>query len=118
MKLYGPFQCVHFQEAPLCGPLKNLDVIDAAGLLVHEGKIVALGKFEELKAKAKEVVAFDRPLVCLPGFVDCHTHLCFAGTRAGEYVQKLEGATYLQIARAGGGILSTVAKTRQASEEE
>ena len=53
-----------------------------------------------------------------PGLVDCHTHLVYAGNRADEFRQRLEGATYADIARAGGGILSTVRKTRAASEEE
>lgn len=53
-----------------------------------------------------------------PGFVDCHTHVVFAGDRAGEFEQRLQGASYEQIARAGGGILSTVLATRAASEEE
>jgi imidazolonepropionase len=53
-----------------------------------------------------------------PGFVDCHTHLVYAGNRAGEFEQRLKGASYEEIARAGGGILSTVKATRAASEDE
>lgn len=53
-----------------------------------------------------------------PGLVDCHTHLVFAGNRAGEFAARLKGATYEEIARAGGGILSTVKATRAASEEQ
>ncbi len=56
--------------------------------------------------------------VALPGFVDCHTHLVFAGWRAEEFAQRIAGASYQQILAAGGGILSTVAATRAASEEE
>ncbi|MBY5922793.1 imidazolonepropionase [Ferrimonas balearica] len=52
-----------------------------------------------------------------PGLIDCHTHLLFGGTRASEFEQRLNGATYEQIARAGGGILSTVRATRAADEE-
>src|SRR3954468_19234316 len=54
----------------------------------------------------------------MPGFVDAHTHLVFAGDRAHEHALRLGGATYLEIARAGGGIRSTVAATRAASDEE
>ncbi len=54
----------------------------------------------------------------VPGLVDCHTHLAFGGWRADEFEQKLLGRTYLDIAKAGGGILSTVARTRAASETE
>ena len=53
-----------------------------------------------------------------PGLIDCHTHLVFAGTRAGEYAERLRGASYEQIARAGGGILATVRAVRAASEEQ
>jgi imidazolonepropionase len=53
-----------------------------------------------------------------PGLIDCHTHLVFAGTRAGEYAERLRGASYEQLARAGGGILSTVRAVRAASEEQ
>jgi imidazolonepropionase len=53
-----------------------------------------------------------------PGFVDCHTHLVFAGDRSGEFEARLRGATYEEIARAGGGIRTTMAATREASEEE
>ena len=53
-----------------------------------------------------------------PGLIDCHTHLVFAGTRAGEYAERLRGASYEQIARSGGGILSTVRAVRAASEEQ
>jgi len=56
--------------------------------------------------------------IVLPGFVDCHTHLVFAGWRAGEFAQRIGGASYQEILKAGGGILSTVAKTRAASEED
>ena len=53
-----------------------------------------------------------------PALIDCHTHLVFAGTRAGEYAERLRGASYEEIARAGGGILSTVRAVRAASEEQ
>lgn len=56
--------------------------------------------------------------VLTPGLVDCHTHLVYAGQRAGEFEQRLEGASYAEIARAGGGILGTVHATRAASEAE
>jgi len=56
--------------------------------------------------------------VLTPGLVDCHTHLVYAGDRAGEFEQRLEGASYEEIARAGGGILSSVRATRAASEDQ
>jgi imidazolonepropionase len=56
--------------------------------------------------------------VVLPGLVDCHTHICFAGTRAGDYARRLAGATYLENAQAGGGILDTVRKTRACPRDD
>ena len=56
--------------------------------------------------------------VVTPGYVDAHTHLVFAGNRAGDFEQRIGGATYQQIAAQGGGIQSTVALTRKASEDE
>ena len=56
--------------------------------------------------------------VMTPGLVDCHTHLVYAGDRAGEFEQRLEGVSYEEIARAGGGILSSVRATRTASEDQ
>jgi imidazolonepropionase len=65
---------------------------------------------------AREVIDADGWIT--PGLVDCHTHLVFAGNRAGEFEQRLQGATYEEIARSGGGILSTVRAVRAASENE
>ena len=65
---------------------------------------------------AREVIEADGWIT--PGLIDCHTHLVFAGNRAAEFEQRLQGASYEQIARAGGGILSTVHAVRAASEEE
>src|ERR1700726_4445154 len=53
-----------------------------------------------------------------PGLIDCHTHLIFAGTRAEEYAERLRGVSYAEIAARGGGILTTVRSTRQASEQQ
>jgi imidazolonepropionase len=66
---------------------------------------------------AREVVALDGGWIT-PGLVDCHTHVVFAGDRAGEFELRLQGASYEAIARAGGGILSTVRAVRAASEDE
>jgi imidazolonepropionase len=67
--------------------------------------------------------AADRMVDCqgrflTPGLIDCHTHLIHAGSRAKEFEMRLEGASYAEIARAGGGIVSTVKATRAASEQE
>jgi len=93
-----------------------------AGALAPEGngRIVAVGTYAGIKQKIPPHAAIiDAQQRCVtPGFIDAHTHLVFAGNRAAEYEQRIAGATYQQIAAAGGGILSTVAQTRAASEDE
>ncbi len=102
------------------GELRELGIVRDGALLVHEGRIAATGPYSELKQEIAEdceiVDAGGR--VVLPGFVDAHTHLVFAGNRVEEYEQRALGATYAQIAAAGGGIQVTVRRTRQVSEAD
>lgn len=85
------------------------------GLIVHAGPASALpGRPEVLAASVESADG----ALATPGLIDCHTHLVFAGSRVGEFEQRLQGATYAEIARAGGGILSTVRATRAATEEQ
>jgi imidazolonepropionase len=100
--------------------LRSLGMIEDAALLVEDGHIVAVGPSTELRSKIpSDAVVIDAQGRCVtPGFVDAHTHLVFAGNRAAEFEQRIDGATYQQIAAAGGGILSTVHATRAASEDE
>jgi imidazolonepropionase len=99
--------------------LRELGLIENAALLLSEGRIVAAGPYAELRAKIPpEAAVIDAEGGCVtPGLVDAHTHLVFAGNRAAEFEQRINGATYQQIAATGGGILSTVALTRAATEE-
>ena len=89
-------------------------------MLIEDGRITATGKYSELKSQIPpDATIIDANHRCVtPGFVDAHTHLVFAGNRAAEFEQRIAGATYQQIAAAGGGILRTVALTRAASEDE
>jgi len=83
----------------------------------QEGRIVYAGPAAKAPAlEAKETVACDGRWIT-PGLIDCHTHLVFGGDRAGEFELRLAGASYEEIARAGGGIVSTMAATRAASED-
>ncbi|HEV2816270.1 MAG TPA: imidazolonepropionase [Allosphingosinicella sp.] len=92
--------------------------IENGAIGIQDGRIVRVGRRTELAGyQAKKVEPLHGAWVT-PGLVDCHTHLVFAGTRAGEFERRLEGATYEEIARAGGGIASTVQATRAASLEE
>ncbi len=92
--------------------------IENAAIGIADGKIVRVGKRSELAGnRAKKVEALGGAWVT-PGLIDCHTHLVFGGNRAHEFEMRLEGATYEEIAKAGGGIVSTVGATRSASAEE
>jgi imidazolonepropionase len=100
--------------------LRELGVIADAALVVEDGCIVAGGSYAELCGRIPpHAELIDAEGRCVtPGFVDAHTHLVFAGSRAAEFEQRIGGATYQQIAAAGGGILRTVALTRASSEDE
>ena len=90
-------------------------IIEDAAIGIHEGRIVRIGRRVELAGyRARSFEKLGGAWVT-PGLIDCHTHLVFGGNRAGEFEQRLNGASYEQIARAGGGILSTVKATREAS---
>ncbi|WP_439477616.1 imidazolonepropionase [Brevundimonas sp.] len=92
--------------------------VEDGALLIGDGRIVWAGARADLPAHT--AVTTDRldGRWVTPGLVDCHTHLVFGGDRSGEFEQRLGGATYEEIARAGGGIVSSVAATRAASEDE
>jgi imidazolonepropionase len=99
-------------------PGNPLGLIDNGAIGIADGKIVRVGKRTELAGfRANEVVALGGAWVT-PGLIDCHTHLLFGGTRADEHAMRRAGATYEQIAEAGGGIASTVRQTAAASDEE
>ena len=96
----------------------GLGIVDHAAIGITDGKIVRVGKRTELAGyRAKQVDALGGAWVT-PGLIDCHTHLIFGGNRADEHAMRRAGATYEEIAQAGGGIASTVARTRAASDEE
>jgi imidazolonepropionase len=96
----------------------GLGVIENGAVGIADGKIVRVGKRTELAGyRAKQVDALSGAWVT-PGLVDCHTHLIFGGNRADEHAMRRAGASYEAIAKAGGGIASTVAKTTAASDEE
>ena len=93
-------------------------VLDRGAMLVERGRVAwvhAMNGMPRIEGDVEEVDAGGA--LVTPGLVDCHTHLVFAGTRAGDFERRLQGATYEQIAREGGGIVSTVRATRAASSE-
>ncbi|MEO7655102.1 MAG: imidazolonepropionase [Sphingomicrobium sp.] len=102
----------------IAAPGNPLGIIDNGAVGIADGKIVRVGKRTELAGnRARAVTALGGAWVT-PGLIDCHTHLIFGGNRADEHAMRRAGATYEEIAIAGGGIASTVAKTAAASDEE
>jgi imidazolonepropionase len=102
------------------GEMRELGIIPDGAMLIQDGRIVKTGPSEEIeKALPADADVVDaKGKVVLPGFVDAHAHPVFAGDRVDEFEMRTQGATYEEIAERGGGIRSTVRKTRAASEEE
>ncbi len=92
--------------------------IENGAVGIQDGRIVRVGRRTELAGYQAKKVETLKGAWLTPGLVDCHTHLVFAGDRAGEFEQRLAGASYEEIARAGGGIAATVKATREATLEE
>ena len=94
-------------------------LIEGAAIAVINGKTEWIGKQDTIPNtyKALEKTSLSNRLVT-PGLIDCHTHIIHGGNRAAEFEQRLNGASYEEVARAGGGIISTVKATRNASVEE
>src|SRR5699024_9365625 len=95
-----------------------LGLVENGAIGIADGKVVRVGKRTELAGnRARHVDALDGAWVT-PGLIDCHTHLVFGGNRADEHAMRRAGATYEEIAQAGGGIASTVKKTAAASDAQ
>lgn len=132
MILIGPFaQAVTMRGLPPRGPIKDdqLEIVPDAGVLVLDGRIFDVGPYRKLRKKAHDLgwsagdrlpkpgdralrlYEIDEPMVAFPGMIDCHTHLCFAGTRSRDYAMRLSGKGYLDILKEGGGIHDSVRAT-------
>jgi len=100
--------------------MRALEIIEDGAVLARDGVIVAVGATSEVTPRAAvDALHIDASnCVVMPGFVDAHTHPVFAGTREDEYEMRAAGLTYQEIAARGGGIRSTVRRTRAASEDE
>jgi len=97
----------------------DLGIIRNGALAIKNGKIVAVGKTPEVaKVFRAETILSANGKTVLPGFVDPHTHLVFAGSREDEFQMRVEGASYMEILATGGGILRTVRETRKAGIEK
>ncbi|MCU0403570.1 MAG: imidazolonepropionase [Chitinophagaceae bacterium] len=118
----GPFnQIVTLSGLSLKGPLPDdqLQIISNGGVIINDGIIEKIGNFEDLRSFYSHlpVELISGPAVLLPSMVDCHTHICYAGSRAQDYNLKLQGFSYVDIAKQGGGIWRTVLSTRDADEQ-
>jgi imidazolonepropionase len=96
--------------------LGDLGVIPSGEVLINDGKISALGPKVEAPAGTEAIDAGGR--IVMPGFVDCHTHACWAGDRLDEWTMKLNGVPYLEIMKKGGGIHATVNAVREATQKQ
>ena len=94
-----------------------MSVVEKGAILTRQGRIEWVGQESDRPGSADEEHDLGGAWVT-PGLIDCHTHLVFAGTRAGEYAQRLRGRSYAEIAREGGGILSTMRAVRSASLQQ
>lgn len=121
-KLVGPFaQIITLDGLPLKGPIIDyeLEIISAGGILIEGDRIIDVGNFNKIRKDNTNVpiIEISEGAVALPGFIDPHTHICFAGSRANDYTMRIAGKSYLEIAKEGGGIWQTVQKTREASSD-
>ena len=119
MLIHSATQLLTIAGGPQRGrDLGNLGMIENGAVLVRDEKIVEVGTTAEMRTKYPDEPTLDASgSVVMPGFVDPHTHLIWGGDRAMEFEMRLEGAKYLDILAAGGGIISTVRNTRTASIE-
>jgi imidazolonepropionase len=124
-KIIGPFtQLLTLDKLPLKGNLfdSQIEIIPNGGLVVSGGKILKTGNFNQLRNTTEGsdmlVENVESDMVAMPGMIDPHTHICWAGSRSGDYSLRLAGKSYLEIAQSGGGIGSTVANTRAATVPE
>lgn len=121
----GPLkQLIPMTGLPEKGPISDsqIEIVENAGILIKDGKILKTGMYDDLLKEAKKLRAtiyiFDQKFVCVPGFIDAHTHIAFAGSRARDYSMRNAGKTYLEINAAGGGIWDTVKATRACTIDE
>lgn len=99
--------------------MQDVGLIENGAAAISEGKIIAVGKSDEILREFESENMLDAGgRVVSPAFVECHTHIVFAGNRLNEFELKIKGADYLEILQNGGGIISTVHQTREASLED
>lgn len=121
MTLIGPFkQVLTLRNLPKKGAISDeaLEIIEDGAIRFENGKILAVGKFNEMIRDEDTLIKVPYDAVALPGWIDAHTHICWGGKRAADYALRIAGVPYQEIAARGGGILDTVTQTRAASQHE
>ena len=123
MELIGPIsQLVSLRDLSLKGPINDsaLHTISNAGIAIENGTIEAVDAWDALLAAYPTAIIteLNGSYVAVPGYIDCHTHLCFGGNRARDFALRNAGVSYLEIAQSGGGIWDTVTQTRKCTEHE
>ncbi len=125
LTLIGPLsQVIPMTGIPIKGAVRDsqLRIIENAGILFADGLIKTIDSYKKLEAEVRDLnvklIRLEGNHVCLPGFVDSHTHICYGGSRARDYAMRNAGKTYLEIAEEGGGIWDTVQQTRKATKKE
>lgn len=120
--LIGPIHSVlTMNHLPNRGSLKDeqLEIIPNAGIKIANGKIEKIAGFESLARNYQgEIQEISSDCIAVPGMIDAHTHICYAGNRINDYALRQSGKTYLEIAQQGGGIRNTVNATRAATSEQ
>jgi imidazolonepropionase len=121
----GPIaQLLPMTGLPIRGPIadESLEIREKVGVWIKDGRIKAILPWAagsaEAAAAGASIEEQSEAVVALPGWIDAHTHICFAGSRARDYALRNAGKSYLEIAAAGGGIWDTVTQTRESSEAE
>ena len=94
----------------------SLEIIDDAGVVIEDGKIIEVGDFLSLSKNDLDVREITYPCVLLPGFIDSHTHVCHYGNRSDEYAKRNSGISYQQILEEGGGIHNTMNSTSNSTD--
>ena len=110
--------CANNSQAKRGQQMREVGMIEDGAVAVHNGKIVAVGATSDIQTQYQSSQTIDatHKVVC-PGFVDCHTHTVYAGNRLDEFEKRIAGKTYMEILAEGGGILSTMQATREATQD-
>ena len=115
-------ELVHVEHQPklrVCGKdMAQMETIKNAYLIIEDDKFAAFGPMSELKEQNADTVIDATGRMVLPSFCDSHTHLVYAGSREIEYIDKIRGLSYEEIAKCGGGILNSAKRVQEASEEQ